>query len=41
MNVASGSPGRSIIDMGLDDVEIDSGVTGRVAVQTAAFPELF
>ena len=33
--------GRSIIDMGMDDVGIDSGVTGRVAVQTTAFPELF
>ena len=33
--------GRSIIDMGMDDVGIDSGVTGRVAVQTIAFPELF
>ena len=33
--------GRSIIDMGMDGVGIDSGVIGRVAVQTTAFPELF
>ena len=33
--------GRSITDMGMDGVGIDSSVTGRVAVQTTAFPELF
>lgn len=29
--------GRSIREMEMDDVGIDSGGTGRVAVQTAAF----